>query len=146
MSRDTGVVAAKAVEILAILGHPRVTLAAEIGCHPRTVARWETGQHAPSRKNRAALRTLIGELLMAETAARRNAYSQARINRLEVAREALMTDADQAKRAEFEQEMRDRHARIVAERQQPNSVTYAVEDAFSVIDQDKDMLLSEALL
>jgi hypothetical protein len=141
MGNATGVVAAKAVEILAILGHPRATLAAEIGCHPRTVARWESGQHAPSRKNRAALRLLVSELLMQETAAQRNAFSQARINRLEVAREALMTDADRAERAGFEAEMRDRHAQIVAERQQPNSVTYRIADPFDVIDRPAEPAL-----
>lgn len=165
MTSGNGINASKALEILATLGHDREQVVAALGCHPRTARRWELGQHQPSRRYRAALQALIGDLLVEENAAARNARSQARANRLELAREALLTDADRAERAKFETEMKVRYAAIRAERDQrpmPERIAAAVTaiekrpvrspfqsvtqqmDPFAVVTQDKDLAMVEA--
>lgn len=139
MSSGNGVIAAKALEVLATLGFDWDKVAAEVGCHRRTVARWEVGQYQPSKRNRAALRRWIGDLLTAENAAASNARSVARINRLNLAAEALTTDAEKAERVRFEQEMRDRYAAIVAERQ-PRKSAFADLSPFRVFGQEAQEL------
>jgi hypothetical protein len=127
MTSGNSVVAAKAFEVLATLGYDRAKVAAEVGCHPRTVRRWELGKHQPSKRNRTALRALIGQLLMVELAGPDTARTEARRKRLNIAAEALMTRDEKADaRAErdeldtkaraFHAEARERRSAEMAER------------------------------
>lgn len=146
MTSGSGVVAAKALEVLATLSYDRNQVAAAVGCHRRTVARWEAGQFSPNRRNRTALRALVGELLMAENAGPDNARTRSRIKRLELAGEALMTSVEKAKRAEFEQEMRQRYEAVVAERQPESPSAYATVDPFRIFgQQDRELAAVEAV-
>lgn len=77
-------------------------LAAELGIHPRTVARWEADQHQPSTRNREALRALIRR--MRSGLAMAPFLRTVADGRLEEALEALDTASERAAREQRQAE------------------------------------------
>lgn len=142
MTSGNGVVAAKAIEILSVLGFDRDKVAAEVGCHRRTVARWEAGAHQPSKRNRAVLRAWISELYGAETSKAQTGLVRARVARLKVAADALMTHAEKAADAQFQAEMRAKRAAIIAQRQ-PRRSAHADTDPFAIFNNSAELAVAE---
>jgi transcriptional regulator with XRE-family HTH domain len=97
-ARVSGVVGVNvpvAIRHLAEAGVTRLVVAAELGVHRTTVARWATGAHRPNARNLAALKTLVDELhrevLDGSILACRGQDAA-----LTAARDALMTNAERA--------------------------------------------------
>jgi transcriptional regulator with XRE-family HTH domain len=92
---NAGVNVPAAIHALAEAGITRLVVAAELGVHRTTVARWATGAHKPNARNLAALKTLVDELhrgVLAGTLLGGRGQDAA----LTAARDALMTDAERA--------------------------------------------------
>ena len=131
MPRTSGVQITRAMHVLQQLGWTTAKLAAELGVHPRTTVRWARGVHTPSRRNLLALRGLVAQLGLAETAAPRLTRA-ARL--LEVAHDALLTDAERARDEEL---ARDIRAHLVAQRQAAlRSITTQV-DPFDLVTRSR---------
>ncbi len=82
-----------AIHALAEAGVTRLVVAAELGVHRTTVARWAAGAHRPNARNLAALRDLVDELhrgVLAGSCLGDRSQDAA----LTAARDALMTDVE----------------------------------------------------
>lgn len=91
-----------ALAVLAEFDYSKPKLAAHLGVTLRSVQRWAAGRHNPSKRNLTNVRALVGQLLMFEGANGDTARARARLRRLEVAAEALLTSRERAEIAELE--------------------------------------------
>lgn len=104
-----------ALTVLAEFDYAKPKLAAQLGVSLRTVQRWAAGRHTPAKRNLTNLRALVGQLLMFESANQDSARQRARMRRLEVATEALLTEAERIRIAELEQRARTPQVSITSD-------------------------------
>jgi hypothetical protein len=123
-----------AVGVLAEFGYDKPKLAAHLGVTLRSVQRWAAGRHNPSKRNLVHLRALVGQLIMFEGANGDTARARSRMRRLEVAAEALLTEAERMEVAALEERAKAPRVSITAEADPFELCQDAQAEAFDAIE------------